>query len=277
MDLLIISAVLLFAGGFVVLLAEKVDTTRNRVRCASNLRQIGQAILLYGNENRGAYPRATYDPAKADHPVAYTNPKPQLTDDEKTNNVRPTFCAAGPAPNDITAAVFLLILNEEIGPDVFTCPTARAIAATQPSDVADPKTDCNFSEPGQLDYSFVNVYPGEAAVDAGYKIDTMAPGEFAVAADINPGVDELLTTTRNADAEAMKKINSPNHEGDGQNVLYADGHVEFQQHPFCGMDRDNIYTFGPAGDAEHSGIIGSPTGPGDSVLLPTAKQTAEKK
>ena len=28
----------------------------NRVKCASNLKQIGQAMLLYANENRGAYP-----------------------------------------------------------------------------------------------------------------------------------------------------------------------------------------------------------------------------
>jgi predicted Zn finger-like uncharacterized protein/prepilin-type processing-associated H-X9-DG protein len=30
--------------------------TANRVKCASNLRQIGQALLLYGNDNRGVYP-----------------------------------------------------------------------------------------------------------------------------------------------------------------------------------------------------------------------------
>jgi prepilin-type processing-associated H-X9-DG protein len=30
--------------------------TANRVKCGSNLRQIGQAMLLYANENRGAYP-----------------------------------------------------------------------------------------------------------------------------------------------------------------------------------------------------------------------------
>ncbi len=30
--------------------------TANRVKCASNERQIGQAILLYSNENKGAYP-----------------------------------------------------------------------------------------------------------------------------------------------------------------------------------------------------------------------------
>jgi prepilin-type processing-associated H-X9-DG protein len=30
--------------------------TANRIKCASNLRQIGQAMILYANENRGQYP-----------------------------------------------------------------------------------------------------------------------------------------------------------------------------------------------------------------------------
>jgi predicted Zn finger-like uncharacterized protein/prepilin-type processing-associated H-X9-DG protein len=30
--------------------------TANRVKCASNMRQIGMALMLYSNENRGAYP-----------------------------------------------------------------------------------------------------------------------------------------------------------------------------------------------------------------------------
>ena len=30
--------------------------TANRVKCGSNMRQIGQGILLYANENRGKYP-----------------------------------------------------------------------------------------------------------------------------------------------------------------------------------------------------------------------------
>src|SRR5262245_39869710 len=34
--------------------------TANRVKCASNLRQIGMAIAGYANENRGLFPRTTY-------------------------------------------------------------------------------------------------------------------------------------------------------------------------------------------------------------------------
>jgi predicted Zn finger-like uncharacterized protein/prepilin-type processing-associated H-X9-DG protein len=35
--------------------------TANRVKCASNMRQIGMALLLYSNENRGAYPERLED------------------------------------------------------------------------------------------------------------------------------------------------------------------------------------------------------------------------
>src|SRR5947207_3140915 len=41
----------------------------NRVKCSSNLRQIGQAILLYANENKGAYPRTTYVGGETVRPV----------------------------------------------------------------------------------------------------------------------------------------------------------------------------------------------------------------
>ena len=39
-----------------------------------------------------------------------------------------------------------------------------------------------------------------------------------------------------------RAFNSRNHCGEGQNVLYADGHVRFQRTPAVGVDGDNIYT-----------------------------------
>src|SRR4051812_28904133 len=35
----------------------------NRVKCASNLRQIGLAIQMYSNENKGNFPRTYFNPA----------------------------------------------------------------------------------------------------------------------------------------------------------------------------------------------------------------------
>ena len=37
----------------------------NRVKCASNLRQIGQGIQMYANENKGNFPRTYFNPSTA--------------------------------------------------------------------------------------------------------------------------------------------------------------------------------------------------------------------
>src|SRR5262249_24929088 len=124
-DLLVILVILVFVGGSTFLFADVAHETDNRVKCASNLRMIEQAMLLYANENRGAYPRTNYDPASADKPAAFTKPeKADATDDEKQANMDPAYCKAGPKANDVTAAYFRLIATQEITPQVFVCPTA---------------------------------------------------------------------------------------------------------------------------------------------------------
>src|SRR5689334_3193944 len=77
--------------------------TANRVKCASNLRQIGQALLLYANDNKGAYPRTTF-----------------------VEGAPPTWGTAAPAPNDVSAALFILLRTQDITPEVFVCPSSNA-------------------------------------------------------------------------------------------------------------------------------------------------------
>ena len=92
---------------------------------------------------------------------------------------------------------------------------------------------------------------------------------------MNSGVDALIKVPIAAGVDAARVGNSPNHGGDGQNVLFGDGHVEFTGHPYVGVAGDNVYTYGKSGkdhkDAAGDGIVGSPVGPNDSILLPTAK------
>jgi prepilin-type processing-associated H-X9-DG protein len=100
--------------------------------------------------------------------------------------------------------------------------------------------------------------------------------EFAVAADLNPGGERMLKLSVRSPAKEMLWGNSTNHNRDGQNVLYGDGHVVFESTPFVGVILDNIYTFGESGGVRGEkgggkGIVGSPVGPEDSILLPTAE------
>jgi prepilin-type processing-associated H-X9-DG protein len=64
----------------------------------------------------------------------------------------------------------------------------------------------------------------------------------------------------------MEKANSPNHEQEGQNVMFADGHVSYEKTPFVGIEQDNIYT---AKNGTPQQVEASPADASDSVLLPT--------
>ena len=67
-----------------------------------------------------------------------------------------------------------------------------------------------------------------------------------------------------------KKVgNENNHDEDGQNALYSDGHVRFEQNPFVGIQRSNIFTR-KSGSTSFTGdgVIATPSQPNDSILLP---------
>jgi prepilin-type N-terminal cleavage/methylation domain-containing protein/prepilin-type processing-associated H-X9-DG protein len=249
--------------------------TAPRVRCGSNMRQIGQAIQLYMNENKGDFPRTFY---VAGGSLTFSN------DTTDAAAARDPFGHNG-APgkvgdNDVTAAIFLLIRTQDITPEVFVCPSSNAekdVYGTAAGINAQSKT--SFTDwRKNLSYSVANPYPDEAAIKHGYKLNATTGAEFAIAADMNPGVGEgydvTLPAKENASQVNMQKANSRNHQGQGQNVLYGDGHAEFQQNPFCGDKRDNIYTVSGSTDGSvttSKTVVGSPRGPRDSVLLPAWK------
>jgi len=246
----------------------------NRVKCGSNLRMIGQAIQLYANENKGAYPRTFYVVSGS---LTFSN---DATDGAAARDPFGDKGLPGKVgDNDVTAAIFLLIRTQDITPEVFVCPSSNAerdVYGKATGVSAQSKT--SFTDwRKNLSYSFANPYPDEAAIKNGYKLNSTTGAEFAIAADLNPGVGDGYDVTFQKETSSqadMQKANSRNHQGAGQNVLYGDGHAEFQQNPFCGSKRDNIYTVSGSTDGSITTsrtVIGSPTWAGDSVLLPVWK------
>ena len=223
--------------------------------CASNLRQLGQALATYCNENRGNYPRTAY---VAGAPIAKGT---------GTNAADPFVAApTGPSANDVTAPWFLLMRAEKLPPELMLCPY-NDVNEFKP-DRANPQTHGNFTDYKiNLGYSFANPYPDASATEKGYHLTSRTTAEFAVAADRNPGNgnknDDVLAPAPGSPWSVMKKGNSENHEKDGQNVLYGDGHVDWHASLFAGVRDDNVFAT-KAGQIE-----ASPVDKDDSVLLPT--------
>jgi prepilin-type N-terminal cleavage/methylation domain-containing protein/prepilin-type processing-associated H-X9-DG protein len=237
-ELLVVLGIIAALMAILLPLLEKGREKANEAKCMSNLRTIGQSIALYANENHGHYPRTTYVPGIA--PTAGTNPA-----------AADPFVTGGPAANDVTAALFLLVRTQKLPMETFNCPY-NDVTTWEPDPAPNVGARSNFTDfRKNLAYSYANPYPDAAAAEGGYELSSHMTAAFPIAADVNPGT---------GGAE-----NSTNHEERGQNVLYADGHVSWEQGPLVGINGDNIYT------ARSGAIAASPVDASDAVLLPAQK------
>ena len=265
------ATVLALIGGLILLVAVLLPGVTHcgapvwKVKCGSNLRQIGQSMRQYALDNDGDFPRTRYDPS---------DPTPRFFTGVMASD---PFGEDGPAANDVTAAWFHLLRESDLTAEIFICPTDADAEPMAFGGGKGRRAYSNFAGRRFLGYSMANPYP-PADVE-GFAWDSRLPSTFALGGDLNPGTAApLLTTAVDAPNKAMKRVNSPNHGGEGQNVLFADGSVRFVQSPFEGALKDNVYTAGPAAKMNELppigvAVVSPPLAALDSILLPTADAT----
>jgi prepilin-type N-terminal cleavage/methylation domain-containing protein/prepilin-type processing-associated H-X9-DG protein len=247
-ELLVVIGIIALLISILLPSLNKARETANKAKCASNLHQIGLAILLYQNDNNQFYPRTVQDTTGIPKATwGYAAGAPTTSADPFLSNPE--------GPNNVSASFFLLLRNEQITANVFVCPSSNATGWDfgGGSNSAQNWVDWNGTSSGAgcitncLSYSYENPFASSTAIANGFQLKN-PDATFAIAADINPGTSVPNSTYNptniltNSPSSIMQYGNSNNHQNAGQNVLYGDGHAEWQNNPWCGTQHDNIYT-----------------------------------
>lgn len=300
-QLVVVIGIVLILVAFLLPFLNRMRSQAGRQLCPSNLKQIGLAIQMYMDAEKGdSFPRTYFQESNAGFTVdlsdaGFVDQGTKPVNSFTTDNTPPS---ANLPANSVGGSFFLILKTQDLAPEVFICPSSNGTRGFQSSPV---QSSNNFGGWGpasaanagkeiipDVTYSYCNpFFPSNLKV--GFRSGIAVPSEFAIAADVNPGTQTMNSFVGSpatvgpadqpeakADGSGQAFGNSINHRNQGQNVLYLDGHVEFQTTCWCGSYRapgirDNIYT---NGDQSWAGGVfdasAMPRDKCDSVCLPTS-------
>ena len=225
-----------------------------RIECADNLSQIGRAMLIYANDYEDELPRS------GGRNSIWTRTIPDWRSPHRFGAYGISANGSGGTAN-ISSCFYLLVKYAEIAPGTFVCPGDAGTTEFKLADVDAGDRELielwDFGPEAAKHCSYAYHMPFGL-----YALTTASEPSLAVAADRNPWMDSPAAFAKgypglfrpDGSRESVKYGNAIAHEEEGQNVLFLDLHVAFEENSSCGVLGDNIYTQWDGGDIR----IGAP-------------------
>lgn len=291
-ELLVVVSIIALLIGILLPALQRAREAANRTVCGSNMRSNHQSYTLYGMNNRDRFPRYRRGGDSGDvgsaQAFAYTDRSEKSDEDQP----RPFSSEDGePFHSNVTAALWLPIRDALSAPGTYICPsdrdavedpmtTTESISTAEVFYNTDDHTDqarrrdvYDFVHHTAVSFSPINMYD----VNTGNNWDSRAPATWILMGDDNNArgrhdgdsvpLHELIyedyegSSSQRIDEQRdqiMGGENSQNHnDGEGQNLLFGDGHVEFRRNPFVatGGQRpvpNNVHALNGNGEPEEA-------------------------
>ena len=262
-ELLVVVAIIALLISILLPTLARAREMARRSICASNLRQIGTALVEYATTYRESFPvvgKITNNGIVTTNVTVISpdslgtgiqSPWRNLTLDAEDDLGDTSGATFGDNEITVSSCIWLLIRTKFATPAVFTCPSnKRKNAETDDleensGNIVSPIFFADFYVHKLvgplLGYSFHTPWDRQWSINS-------APG-MIIGGDENNGPDPQAGLTSNVDMRDSrndpdyKLSNSTNHAGEGQNLLGVDAHVSFNERPCVGRNEDNVYTY----------------------------------
>ena len=256
-ELLVVIAIIALLISILLPSLSRARELSKRLVCQSNIKGIGTSAKIYANDNNEKWMMPAFYKG-LDYPggerVTYTEDpngqEPEARGQVGMERDRPSYSFNPQASTtvSVTRAYWMLVRSGDITPKQFLCPSS--------GDEVDPTEDLDFyydfTDIGSISYGYqVPFGPRDTQPREG--MDNRQPiaadrGPFYLPESEPPNWDVGMIggVTLDDSPKSWRHFNSGNHggggNGEGQNVLFADGHASFERTPAVGIDHDNIYT-----------------------------------
>lgn len=264
-ELLVVVAIIALLISILLPSLGRAKELANRVYCAANLRGIGQSLYIYAQENNSVMP-VTLPPTQ---PNAWTNGFAGATATSFTIGDQLALAVPSRRPGSPIASLWMLTLYNQAPAKMYVCKSDRAISGPAQRVSGNGQLFDNFQDEFQISYSMPYPWSGSSVSAAWRNSSSSSMPLMSDMAPVSGDSGKNTTGPRNSAA-----ANSSNHEDKGQNVSYADNHVDWQTSPYNGDTQDNLFTVGPVNQQTPVNSLNTlPASPaiGDVVMVPVRR------
>src|SRR5271170_5954145 len=302
-ELLVVISIIALLIAILLPSLAKAKELANRTACSANVRSILQSMTIYAQSNQSTFPCVVGPVASSG---AYANTATDLPAVAVTSTAGAVISAWYTSATTVAlgngsplGSLWLMVLQGQDTPKTFICPSdpiANA-ASLQYAPVSGTATP-SFPQFGFLNSSATA--PSSSGQGESYSIDfpwaysasaaATSPesaggwwvsderADQPIACDMAPQANtgtgtfyRATTTVATSNTYGPYVFNSGNHNGDGQNVGFADTHVEWDTTPYSGEQGDNIFTFNTSTTPTSGGTPLTATGAGTTGITSTSQ------
>ena len=250
-DVIVVLAVVFLVIAISLPVLKKIKRFASGVVCATNLKGLGTAIIVYANDYDGMYPQLPgKGPWSKRLGFDYYMQKPDFTPSgsEEYNS------------RTISASWYLLVRECDVSPKSVICTHLDPKLGIKPFDGRNPEDrdivelwDFGPNPYKHVSYSMHYPYgnfPAHGGLSASFAIASdMNPwfknGNIVQPGDENtpPRIIDITDSSTWAVGNSVNHVSKDQKCAEGQNVLYMDGHACYEKGSNVGINKDNIYTF----------------------------------